>query len=372
MLDIDDARSDRRRSVHGEVETNPGRDLSLQLREDGENVVDGADDVGIGLPVNDQHDRRLPVVDPGDADILNRISDRRHVAEPDRRALPPGDDQLPVLRRGEQLVGGRDRPGSDSIIDGALGAVGVRLLQAGANVIEPEVVALDHQWIDGNADGRRRATTDDHLPHALDLRELLLEERARHVLEPGLVVEIGRHRQNENRSVGRIDLTEVGIAGKVCGETAAGGIDRRLNVARGGVDVPIELELERDRGLPEGALRRHLRDAGNEAELTLQRRGDRRGHRLRARPRKPRADVDRRILHLRQRRDREQEVADRPHERDRHRQQRRPYRPADEPCRKVHGTPSSSAVAPSACSSPSWPTGPTGPRTHRPTASNQR
>ena len=319
VLNVDDARPDRRRSVHGEIEANPRRDLGAQLREDRQHVVDGADDVGVGLPVEDEHDRRLSVVDPGDADILDGIDDRGHVSQPDRGAAPPGDDQLPIFRRGEQLVGRGDRPGRHTVIDGALGAVGVGLLEAGADVVEAEVIALENHRVDGDADGRRGAAAHDHLSHALDLRELLLEERAGDVLQPGLVVEIGRHRQDKNRGVGGIDLPQVGIAREVRGEAAASGVDRRLNVARGGVDVPVEVELERDRRLPEGALRRHLRDAGDEPELTLQRRRYRRGHRLGARPREPRADVDRRIFHLRQRRHREEEIADRPHERDRHR-----------------------------------------------------
>jgi hypothetical protein len=38
----------------------------------------------------------------------------------------------------------------------------------------------------------------------------------------------------------------LGFDGKVGREVAAGGIDRRLNVPRGGVDVAIEGELQRD------------------------------------------------------------------------------------------------------------------------------
>ena len=366
VLNVDDARPDRRRPVHGEIEANPRRNLGAQLREDRQHVVDGADDVGIGLPVEDEHDRRLSVVDPGDADILNGIGDARHVSQPDRGAAPPGDDQLPVFRRGKELVGGGDRPGRHTVIDGALGAVGVGLLEAGADVVEAEVIALENRRVDGDADGRRGAAAHDHLPHALDLRELLLEERAGDVLEPGLVVEIGRHRQDEDRGVGGVDLPQVGIAREVRGEAAAGGVDRRLNVARGGVDVSIEVELERDRRLPEGALRRHLRDAGDEPELTLQGRRHRRSHRLGARPREPRVDVDRRIFHLRQRRHREEEIADRSHERDRHRQQRRPDRVADEPGRDVHRA-ASSGTLPASTGPPPLP-----PRTHRPTASNHR
>ena len=169
MLDVDDARPDRRRPVHGEIEAHLRRDLGTQLREDRQHVVDGADDVGVGLPVDDEHDRRLSVIDPGDADILDGVDDRGHVPQADRGAAPPGDNQLPVFRRGEQLVGGGDRPGRHTVIDGALGAVGVGLLEAGADVVEAEVIALENRRVDGDADGRRGAAADDHLTDALDL-----------------------------------------------------------------------------------------------------------------------------------------------------------------------------------------------------------
>ena len=65
-------------------------------------------------------------------------------------------------------------------------------------------------------------------------------------------------------------------------QLAAGGGDRGLHVLRGGIDVAVEVELQRDRGRPERAGRGHLRDAGDLGELALERRRDRGGHGVRA------------------------------------------------------------------------------------------
>ena len=59
--------------------------------------------------------------------------------------------------------------------------------------------------------------------------------------------------------------------------------DRGLHVLRGGVDVAVERELQRDRRRAEARRRRHVVDAGDRRELLLERRGHRGRHRLRAR-----------------------------------------------------------------------------------------
>ena len=58
---------------------------------------------------------------------------------------------------------------------------------------------------------------------------------------------VARQREDEDRRVGRVHLPVGRLERQVRRELAAGGGDGRLDVARGGVDVAVEIELQRDR-----------------------------------------------------------------------------------------------------------------------------
>src|ERR1035437_5466773 len=153
-----------------------------------------------------------------------------------------------------------------------------------------------------------------------------------------------RPRPVRERGVGGIHLPVTGIVREVRGELAARRVDRGLDVPPGGVDVPRQVELERDRRRAEGALRRHLRDPRDPPELPLERRRDRRGHRLGALTGQVRRNRDRRELHLRERRHGEEEVRDAPRERERYGEEARAYRPADERSREAHRPPGAGSL----------------------------
>ena len=53
-------------------------------------------------------------------------------------------------------------------------------------------------------------------------------------------------RQDQDRRVGRIDLAVGRVAAAGGRQVGARGVDRRLHVARGAVDVAVEVELQRD------------------------------------------------------------------------------------------------------------------------------
>ena len=89
-----------------------------------------------------------------------------------------------------------------------------------------------------------------------------------------------RQRQDQDRRVGRIDLAVGRIARQVGRQIGARGVDRRLHVARGAVDVAVEVELQRDARLADAALRGHLGDVGDLAEMAFERLGDAGRHRL--------------------------------------------------------------------------------------------
>ena len=71
-----------------------------------------------------------------------------------------------------------------------------------------------------------------------------------------------------------------GSEGRFVGQLGTGGVDGGLHVAGGAVDVAIEVELHVDAGRAQGGARGHLGDAGDAAELALERGGDGGGHGL--------------------------------------------------------------------------------------------
>ena len=121
---------------------------------------------------------------------------------------------------------------------------------------------------------------------------------------------VAGERQDHDRRVGRVDLAVGGARRQVGGQLAAGGVDRRLHVARRAIDVAIEVELQRDRRGAERARRRDLGDPGDAAEAPLERRRHRRRHRLGARAGQRRVHLNGRKVDARQRRDRQ--LANRP------------------------------------------------------------
>src|SRR5882672_4499115 len=85
--------------------------------------------------------------------------------------------------------------------------------------------------------------------------------------------------EDQDWRIGRIYLLVVWRRRKGLRQLPAGGVDRRLDIAGGGIDVATEVELHGDRADAEHARRRHLGDAGNFRELTLEWGRHRRRHR---------------------------------------------------------------------------------------------
>ncbi len=229
----------------------------------------------------------------------------RHVFQPHRCAVAVGHDQRFVFFGREQLVGRIDRPASPCIGNLSLGTIGVRLGQSLADFFQTNAEMVEHRRIEIDSHRGRRPAAYVYIAYAADLRQLLLDNRRGRVVHRRHVVSLARERQQHDRRIGGIDLTIGRRAGQVGGQTAAGGVDGRLHVARGGIDVAIEVELQRNGRRTQVTGRRHLRHAGNPAELPLQRRGDGRSHRLRTGAGQHRRDLNRGKIDLRQRRHRQ-------------------------------------------------------------------
>ena len=74
-------------------------------------AIDGLDDVGAGLPEDNEQDGGLAVGEAARADVFDGVGHGGDVADADRRAILITDDQRPVVLGLEQLIGGADRPG---------------------------------------------------------------------------------------------------------------------------------------------------------------------------------------------------------------------------------------------------------------------
>ena len=178
------------------------------------------------------------------------------------------------------------------------------------------------------------------------LRQLGHEPALDHVLHVGELHRLRGDAEREDRRVGRVDLGVDRRRRQVGGQQVAGRIDRRLHLLLGDVDGEVEPEAQRDQRGAAGTRRQHLRQVGHLPELPLQRRGDGGGHHLRAGAGIESLHLDRRIVDVRQRRQRQEPVGDDADQQDREHQQRSRHRPFDEQARRVHCAPSSVAFLP--------------------------
>ncbi len=177
---------------------------------------------------------------------------------------------------------------------------------------------------------------DARFRHARHGRQFLRQDRVGIIIDPVDRQRIRIDGVDQHRPVGRIGLS-VGRRGRqVLGQQAAGRVDRLLDVLGGGVDVAVEIELQRDRQRADAARRGHLGERRDRRELLLERRRDRRRHRVRAGAGIIDRHHDGRKIDVRQRRDRQQAVgADAEHQHAQHHQRGRD-RPADKRFRNAH------------------------------------
>ena len=339
--------ADCRAAIDSDTDVHVGRHRRFQMRQLGLHGVDGLDDVGVRLAVEDDQNRRLAVGHAEIAQILHRIGHLGDVAEANRRPIAIGDHQRCVIGGNVGLVVGVDLQAAVAVVDRALRAVGVGGGERGAHVLQPDAVIVERLRVELDAHRRKARAADIDVADAAQLRKPLRQNVAGGVVHLALRHRLRGQRQDHDRRVGRIDLPVDRIARQVGRQVGAGRVDRRFDVARGAVDVAADVELQGDTRLADAALRRHLGDGGDLAEVTLERLGDAGGDGLRTGARQRRRNRNSRKIHLRQRRYRQPREAEQPRQCDRKRQQRRRYRAGDEWGGDVHsaGSPLASGFA---------------------------
>ena len=117
----------------------------------------------------------------------------------------------------------------------------------------------------------QRGAADQHLPDPAQLRQLLLQHCAGRVVDLAAVSVSRGQRDDQDRRVRRVHLAVGRVGQQVGRQVGPRGVDRRLHVARGAVDVAVEAELHGDARLPDLALRRHLGHVGDLAQMAFQR-----------------------------------------------------------------------------------------------------
>ena len=231
---------------------------------------------------------------------------------------------------GGDLVVGGDGVGLVRAVERALRAGDVGADDGRAQVLQREAVGGEPRQIGLDADRRADAALHRDVADAGHLGQPLRHHGVGQIAEAAQVDGLRGERQRDDRRVGRVHLRIERRVGQVARQRRAGGVDRRLHVLRGGVDVAVEIELQRDLADAERTRRGHRLQRRDLAELALQRRGDQRGDGVGIGAGQLRRDLDGREIDLRQRRDRQPPVAERAAQHHRDAEQRGGDRPVDE------------------------------------------
>ena len=285
LLGLVQGGADYRRAIHRHFQLDAGWNHLAQRRQLGADVADGLQDIRPALPIDHQQHRFLVVVEAAVVAVLDAIGDRGHVAQAHGSAVLVADDHRQVIGGLGQLVAGLHLPAALLVLDRALGTQGIARGDGLAHFVQRDAVVIEQARLEGNPYRRQRTTTDLHLTHATNLGQFLRQDGRGHVVQLALVQRGTGQRQHHDRCLRWIDLAVAGHGAHAAGQQFARRIDRRLDLARGGVDVLVQVELDHDPRAALAAAAVHLADPGDRAERALQRRGHGGGHDLRAGPR---------------------------------------------------------------------------------------
>ncbi len=233
--------------------------------------------------------------------VFGAVENGGDIAEAHRRAVAIRDDERAIAGARQKLVVGADREGLVRSVEIPFRLIDVGLTQREAQVLETQSVRSELRRVRLDSHRGPLATADADHADARELRNFLRKRRLSKVFD--LVERQARRRQRNrhDRGVGRIDLAVDRRIWQILGQQIRRRVDRRLYFLLGDVDVEIEDELQSDDRAAKRACRCHLVQAGDLAELALERRGHRRGHYLRAGARIKRQDLNCRVINLRKR-----------------------------------------------------------------------
>ena len=288
------------------------------------------------------------------------------------RIVAVGDDDRLVGLGAGDLVVGADGVGLVRAVERALGAGDVGGRDGVAQVRHAEAVGGEPGEVGLDAHGRLDAALDRDVTDAGHVAQPLGHQRVGEIGELAQRDGGRGQRQRHDRLVGRVHLGIGRGIGQVARQRRARGVDGRLHVLGGGIDVAVEHELQRDLADAVGGGRGHAGERRDLPELALERRGDQVGGGLGIGARQLGRHLDGREIDLRQRGDRQPPVAEHAAQRHGKAQQRGGDRTPDEGTRDAHCVVLPSAwrrSASAACLPPGRPSGRRRRPCRRPTAS---
>jgi hypothetical protein len=245
-LDVVQRSADRVGAVGGDLQLDAVRNLRLQAGDRAAHCVDGFDDIGAGL-LADQHDDRWLAVEQAERALVGHaVLDLGDIAEPDRRVVLPGDDQVAVVGCDAADVVGVDLKMFGVAFDRALGPIRVGRFDRGAHVFQADAITIQRKRHHLDTHRRQRAAADFDFTDAGNLRNFLLQYVGHRFVHPGGRLGLRRQRQHDHRRVGGIGLVVSRVAAQRRGQIGARRVDRGLHFARGAVDVALERKLQID------------------------------------------------------------------------------------------------------------------------------
>ncbi|GJE36112.1 hypothetical protein KHHGKMAE_0159 [Methylobacterium persicinum] len=167
--------ADRLRPVAEDADLDGGRQGGGQAWQLVLDTVHRVDDVGAGLLEHHQEDATPPVRPARLLGVLGAGDRLPDVPHAERRPVAIGDDDVvPVLRRGE-LVVGVDGVAVAAAVDAALRVVDGGEGELGAHVLQGQALGHELGGIDLDPDRRLLLAADEHLGDAGDLADALGE-----------------------------------------------------------------------------------------------------------------------------------------------------------------------------------------------------
>ena len=124
------------------------------------------------------------------------------------------------------------------------------------------------------------------------------------------------HHQINNRLIGGIDFLQRGLIGHAGRQLTRGLRNCSLYILRRRIDVPTQIELQRDLRITECAGGTDGIQTGDGGKLSLERSGNRRSHRFRTRARQLRGNLDGWVIDVREVTYRQRAVTDKAEQHD--------------------------------------------------------
>ena len=318
------------------MQLDAGRQPELDFRQLGFDGVDGFDDVGVGLLVDEQHDAALGAVPAGETVVDDAVGHGRDVAEANGGAVAPGQHDVAIFGGLEQLVVGFDGEALAVDRDRALRQV-LRCVDDGdARRFQRQVHGGEPRRRDLDAHRASLGAADDDPRDARQLRQLWRDHAVGEAVDLAGREHVAGQRERHDRGARRVRLP-IGRRPRSLRQIGPGRVDGGLDRAGGGIEIDGELELHRDAGAAHGAEGGDFRHPRDQRERGLERLRQRIRDRRRARAGEWREDPDRGPLHRWKRGNRQTKIGDATEQEHADHQQRRRHRPQHELRGDAHG-----------------------------------